>query len=250
MSTLTVHLARKSDNVKTGPIPVSTSTAATCPACPFKDKGCYAASGPLALHWRKVTAGERGTGWGEFCETVATLPEGQLWRHNQAGDLPGNGDTVDRAALDALVMANKGRRGFTYTHKPVEGASATAKANRAAVSNANVNGFTVNLSANNLPHADRLAGMGIAPVVTVLPLDYQRGNAKGQWTESMDAYKARLAALPQSTPEGRKVVVCPATYRDDVSCATCQLCQRQRNSVVGFPAHGVSKKAASAIAAS
>ena len=40
------------------------------------------------------------------------------------------------------------------------------------------------------------------------------------------------------TPKGRKVVVCPATQRDNVSCATCQLCQRQRSTIVGFPAHG------------
>jgi hypothetical protein len=34
------------------------------------------------------------------------------------------------------------------------------------------------------------------------------------------------------------VVICPATQRDDVSCASCQLCQRQRTAIVGFPAHG------------
>jgi len=50
------------------------------------------------------------------------------------------------------------------------------------------------------------------------------------------------------TPAGRKVVVCPATIRDDVSCASCQLCQRQRDFIIGFPAHGTSKKKASAIA--
>ena len=41
-----------------------------------------------------------------------------------------------------------------------------------------------------------------------------------------------------TTPAGRPVVICPATQRDDVSCASCQLCQRQRTAIVGFPAHG------------
>jgi hypothetical protein len=50
------------------------------------------------------------------------------------------------------------------------------------------------------------------------------------------------------TPAGRKVVVCPATQRDDVSCATCALCARQRDVIVGFPAHGVAKKKAMAAA--
>jgi hypothetical protein len=45
-----------------------------------------------------------------------------------------------------------------------------------------------------------------------------------------------------TTPKGRTVVVCPATIRDDISCASCQLCQRQRSVIVGFPAHGTRKR--------
>jgi len=41
-----------------------------------------------------------------------------------------------------------------------------------------------------------------------------------------------------TTPKGRKVVVCPATIRDDVSCASCQLCAKMRDAIIGFPAHG------------
>ncbi len=81
--------------------------------------GCYAKSGPLALHWSKVSDGSRGTDWRTFCESIASLPEGQLWRHNQAGDLPGMNLEIDRIMLADLVDANKGRNGFTYTHKPV-----------------------------------------------------------------------------------------------------------------------------------
>jgi hypothetical protein len=95
------------------------------------------------------------------------------------------------------------------------------------VAYANAAGFTVNLSANNLAHADDLADLGIAPVVTVLPAD---------------------ATDNTVTPKGRKVVICPATIRDDVSCATCGLCARLRDAIVGFPAHGASKRKAEAIA--
>ncbi len=217
-----VHLSPISSNAKTGPIPVSTTSAKTCPpSCPFNNGGgCYAGSGPLAMHWRKVTARERGSNWKAFCGQIASLPEGTLWRHNQAGDLCGEGETVNRAELRQLVRANAGRRGFTYTHKTNRAQSL------AAIRQANAEGFTVNLSANSLPHADQLARTGAGPVVVVLPSDATRNTF---------------------TPEGRKVVVCPATIRDGVTCATCQLCAKgARSVIIGFPAHGTSARKVSA----
>ena len=221
----------KSRNGKVGPIPASTTSANTCPdACPLKKAGCYADAGPLAIHWRAVTNGTRGTGIEEFAASVAALPANQLWRHNQAGDLPGIGDSIDNAALNKIVTANTGRRGFTYTHKPVCGDSDTARANAAAVDSANRNGFAINLSANTLAEADTLASLSIGPVVVVL--------------DAVEGIRADT-----TTPDGRRVVTCPATYRDNVSCATCKLCAvRDRTTIVGFPAHGASKKKAAAIA--
>lgn len=230
-----VHMTLKSRNAKTGDIPVSTTSAGTCPtACPFRADnvgGCYAASGPLAMHWRKVTSSERGTDWNTFCDTVASLPEGALWRHNQAGDLPGEGNKIDRKALRQLVKANAGRKGFTYTHKPM-----TNAANRKAIHDANKAGFTINLSGNNLTHADTLAALDIGPVVVVLASDHQ-GNTV--------------------TPEGRKVIQCPATRADleargkAINCKDCGLCAiAQRDFIVGFPAHGSAVKRATAVAMS
>lgn len=218
-----VHLALKSRNVKTGPIPVSTTEAKTCPpACPFNhmnEGGCYAAGGPLGMFWKKVNDGRAGDSWEQFTRQIAALPEGTLWRHNQAGDLPGDGDKIDARALSQLVKANAGRRGFTYTHKPL------TAGNRAAIKQANSRGFTVNLSGNTLAHADTLADANIAPVVVVLPSD-----TEGQRRDI-------------KTPQGRRVVVCPATYKDNVTCQSCGLCAvRDRQVVVGFPAHGISAK--------
>ena len=213
----TVHLTLKSANAKTGPIPVSTTSALSCSdTCPFKDNGCYAESGPLALHWRAVTAGDRGLTWPEFCDEISRLPDGQLWRHNQAGDLPGLGDYINPAAMQLLIDANQGRRGFTYTHKP-----ATPE-NLEIIRAANAAGFTINLSANNLTHADTLADTGAGPVVTVLPTN---------------------APAKTTTPAGRPVITCPAQTRDDVSCADCQLCARaDRPTIIGFLAHGTGAK--------
>lgn len=223
-----VHLTLKSSNAKTGPIPVSTSSATTCPTvCPFKANGCYADGGPLAIHWKAVTNGQRGTDWDTFCKAIADLPEGQLWRHNQAGDLPvvkgPLGETIDTVALNKLITANWGRKGFTYTHHDMADVH-----NRYMVQSANRRGFTVNLSANDLDHADELMALNVGPVVVVLPSD---------------------ARVNTRTPKGHTVVVCPATQRDDVTCATCALCQKaNRTTIVGFPAHGASKRKASVIA--
>lgn len=222
--TYTVHTTPKSKNVKTGEIPVTTTTADTCPDdCAFKDNGCYAQQGPLALHWAKVTKGERGDTWKEFLFKVQSFKADQLWRHNQAGDLAGDGKRLDAEANDQLADANTGKRGFTYTHYPV----LTDKHNAQVVKRMNDKGFVVNLSGNNLAHADALYDLGIAPVTTVLP--------ETQTTNT-------------TTPKGRKVVVCPATIRDNVSCATCQLCARNRDAIVGFPAHGTSKRKANEVA--
>ena len=205
-----VHLTLKSANVKTGPIPVSTTEKDSCPTNCAMRAECYADSGPLALHWRAVSAGTRGTDWDQFAQSIAALPEGQLWRHNQAGDLPQAGGTVDAVKLGQLVAANAGKRGFTYSHH-------RDSASLAWIKHANAWGFTVNLSANDLADADALADTQCGPVVVVVPSTTTKNTV---------------------TPKGRAVVICPATQRDDVSCATCQLCQRQRAAIVAFPAHG------------
>jgi len=213
----TIHFKTVSNNGKTGPIPVSTSSANTCPdACPFKKNGCYADSGPLALHWIKVTKGERGGSLEAFTNAIKIFPRGQLWRHNQAGDLAGDNNTIDAPALRAIVKANKGRKGFTYTHKPM------TEENQALVKEANENGFTINLSGNNLKHADELKALGIAPVTAIIP---DNAPNKGE------------------TPAGNRWIACPAQTRENVSCATCKLCSvSNRGIIVAFKAHGISKK--------
>lgn len=223
---LTYHLTLNSGNEKTGHIPVSTSPDKTCPPSCGVREGCYAKSGPLAWHWRRVSQGERGTSWGKFTAAISDLPAGQLWRHNQAGDLPGTGDVIDARALSQLVKANDGKRGWTYTHKPVLGESNLATSNRASVRYANRHGFTINLSANNLRHADELKSSDCGPVVVVVPGD---------------------SPHTVHTPAGHRVVVCPAQRDEGVTCADCGLCARQRSVIVGFLAHGRSAKRVEAV---
>ncbi len=230
-----VTLNMKSGNRKVGKIPVSTTEAGSCPSsCPLaspegagvsKGADCYAASGPLGMHWRKIGKDGRGTMWSLFCKAVAKFPANQLWRHNQAGDLPkGYTDSLDRDIVDAekcfeLSDASRGKRGWTYTHYDMD-----SPLNRAVVEEMNdVDGLTVNLSADSLSEADEYTDLGIGPVCVTLPKDApHRGN---------------------KTPNGLPVVVCPAQTQDDMSCQQCKLCQvRDRKSIVGFLAHGIASK--------
>ena len=180
-------------------------------------------NGKLALHWLKTTTGQRGTLWREFLSGIRSIPTGTLWRHNQAGDLPGVNNRINATALRELTRANNGKRGFTYTHKPTTGK------NLKAIREANAGGFTINLSANNLRHADRLMRHKL-PVAVVLPQE-------------------DIALRSQYTPAGHKVVTCPAIRSESITCKTCGLCQKQdRGFIVGFPAHGAQKRKATLIA--
>jgi len=166
----------------------------------------------LAIHWRNVSEGRRGCTFDDLLQEIGTLRRHALWRHNQAGDLtPEVPGVIDARKLTRLAMANRGRRGFTYTHYP------PTPENQAAILSANRLGFTVNLSAETLVQADAYADLGIAPVVVVLP----QGLTK-----------------PTRTPAGRQVIICPASTSNS-DCLNCGICQqRDRASIVGFPAHG------------
>jgi hypothetical protein len=72
------HISLKSTNKKTGSMVVTTSSQKTCPhSCPFKKNGCYADSGPLQIHWRKVTNGERGLTYKKFLEELRGIERWQ-----------------------------------------------------------------------------------------------------------------------------------------------------------------------------
>ena len=220
---MNVQLVKKSGNAKTGPIPTTTSPRSTCPTeCPLAgDGGCYAEAGYYTrMNWDKVDSGERGVDWTVFLSSIRKLPEGQLWRHNVAGDLPQDAyGMIDHSKLWDLAAANTSKRGFTYTHYSMD-----KPHNREAVAAANRVGFTVNVS-HNSPQEAIEATHG-QPRVTIVPEDYWQGqNRQGS------------------------IVRCPAEQSDTITCATCQLCQRAtRKDIVGFTVHGTRSAAANIIA--
>jgi len=217
------HLTQISANKKTGPIAVSTSPKSTCPDdCPLKEKGCYASNGPLNLHWQKVSNGERGVSFDDFLLQVGALPIESEYRHNQAGDLPGEHGQIDAPKLARLAATTKKRKlkAFTYSHYNV----LTNLNNRMAMKQANEQGFTINLSANHISEVDTLINLNIAPVAVIMPLN----SKKVSYTE-----------------KGNKVVICPAQTNDETRCIDCMLCaKKDRSFSIGFIAHGTSAKRA------
>lgn len=224
---MNVHFTKKSGNIKTGKIPVTSSPRSSCPlSCPLKGAGgCYGEDFRLKAFWTKVDEGTASNllSWDELCSKIENLPEGQLWRHNQVGDLPTREDDpegVDFTALHKLAKANSGKRGWTYTHK-----NPAYENNSTAIRVSNRLGFTINLSANSLSQADAYSSLNIGPVVVTVPANTPKVSF---------------------TPEGRKVVICPAQQIDELACDKCALCQKKdRSFIIGFRAHGMKKKALS-----
>ena len=218
---------RVSGNSKTGPIPVTMTERNSCPDnCGLKANGCYAEMGHIRIYWNNVNKpfkqGKNGFSGGsieDLARNIARLPKGQLWRMNQAGDLAHDNQVIDFTELSQIVRANRGKRGFTYTHHDT-----SIHANREFIRLANEGGFTVNLSADTLAQADELSALNIGPVVTLLAIDAQKVSY---------------------TPAGNTVIQCPATYRENFTCAECAICAvASRKAIIGFPVHGVAKRKA------
>ena len=213
MAQLLYHLTLESSNTKTGQIPVSTSSRDLCSiTCPLRGNGCYAEQGPLRLHWDAVTNGIRGILWPEFLAAIRALPDRQLWRHNQAGDLRDPNLKQGRQALASLVEANRGKRGFTYTHHRLKPAAIQA------VKAATAHGFTVNVSTESETAADIAMSKGLRAVFIVASDDKRR-----IWR----------------TQDGNVAITCPAQLRDGMTCERCKLCQsRPQHVAIAFRAHG------------
>lgn len=123
--------------------------------------------------------------------------------------------------MRAIIRANQGKRGYTYTHHDLNQGE-----NLSLIRAANRQGFTVNVSTETMAAADRAIAAGL-PAVLAIP-STEKGTS---WM----------------TPAGNRVLVCPAQRSDTLTCADCKLCHdRPANLIIGFIAHGTSKRKADA----
>ncbi len=225
-----------SNNVKTGKMPVTTSPIFTCPlACPYKEHGCYAAYGPIKMWWKSCTESciNLEKEWDKFTQRILyDIPKGTIWRHNQAGDLipsEKSANCICEKSAIHLSLINYGKRGYTYTHYPVVRQRDVSKLdvinNRMLIEEMNRFGFSVNISCNSLAHADEVIDSGLKAPVTVTLIE---------------SFKNKKVSF---TPNGHKVILCPAIWKKGMTCLKCQACMNtNRKAVIGFPAHGAGRK--------
>lgn len=201
-----------STNKKTGAIPVTRTDKTSCPTSCGAYAGCYAKSGPSAIHWNKLNNG--GLTALELSAKLLELPLGTMWRHNEAGDLAGENESIDVTQMDLIVNANMKRKlkGFTYTHKKSDDAIDYVKS-------ANKKGFTINISCDSMAEVEKFHKQGL-PCVTI--------------SDSINKV---------DVINNIKLVQCPAEYNDKITCKTCKMCAiPNRDYVIKFTPHGTAKK--------
>ena len=213
---MTLKYSLSAGNSKTGAMLLVRSPRSTCPdSCGLKGNGCYAENFPLVLHWVKQET--TGVDFATVLYAVRTLPKDSLWRLFEAGDFEPsseNPELISSQQVISLIAANKGKRGFGYTHYPV-------LPNLEAFQLMNSSGLTINVSADTFEQAAVYFSLGLPTVVVVsekFPKD--------------------------SVVEGMRVVVCPNQSVKKPNgkkplCLDCQLCQvADRDYIIGFRAHG------------
>lgn len=212
----------KSSNTKTGPIPVTMTERASCPdTCTLKKNGCYADNFPLSLHWDRVES--TGIEESKLLDKISALPNGQLWRHNVAGDLPSLAGLVDSNAFIRLIEAAKHTKPIIYTHHKLY------PHNQKLFANARAQGVVINASCEDIGTAYSAIKAGIN-AVCIMPID---------------AKPVTKLVNPDNHDELVRVVICPAQQKDSVTCASCGLCARDRVNagvIVGFIPHGAKAK--------
>ena len=168
-----------------------------------------------------MTEGLRGVTFSAFLAKIESLESGRLFRHNQAGDLPHTAGKISRAFIVRMVKGVRHLKAFTYTHH-----SLTLGENLSLLRYANRNGFTINVSTESEAAADDTIAAGLPAVIVV-----NSEETRTTW----------------HTSAGNVVLVCPAQRSDTKTCADCKLCHhRGRRVIIGFLAHGTSKRKANA----
>jgi len=192
-------LTQISHNKKTGPIAVSSTGWSSCPPTCGAREICYAKKGyHTRIHADAITREERGLPPEQFIRQVAALPPGTLFRHNVAGDLWHNRGPIDRKLLKLLTQATSHlRAAWTYTHHKPD------TWNQYAIRRASAEGFTVNLSTEDLDQAVALKRRGypVTCIVKDMPEAFEHKNVTFiRCPHQVDGSKTQCISCGNGTP--------------------------------------------------
>jgi hypothetical protein len=212
----------------------------TCPpSCPLYRSGCYAEGIRVRTPWDRastpVADGGTGVGVEMLSRQIRALPHGSRLRWGIAGDLLGEGEHIDEDAMSKIASAAQDAgcsAAWGYSHKlKLTGGIENILKVKALYRDY---GFVVSASLHGIDAAADFKRRTDLPVVTVLPASH-----------------SKRGVAPKTAADGTPLVVCPAAIEGSkVTCGTCggskgPLCARfDREYIVGFPAHGISKKKA------
>ena len=221
-------VTQRSANAKTGPVSVTYQATVSCVDCPLRGAGCYAETGMVALHKRRLDAAVRASkasptrqAQHEARGIDALRAVGQGLRIHTSGDCPTTESARIVADAAGRFMARGGGKAWSYTH-------AWRRVSRRAWG-----AVSVLASVETLDDAVRAMRRGWATARVVPSFTSDRA-----WIE-----------------RGIRWIPCPAQTRDDVTCDSCRLCWddaklRAISAGVAFEAHGSArKKAAAAVSA-
>ena len=225
-----------STNKKTGKMFVGKTDSSTCWNGCGIFKACYGKYGPISWKWNDLNRMQRRyakKSWSVFLTALGNLKSGEKWRDQEVGDLPTQESKkvrISKNRIKELATAAEHTQGWTYSHhkvlpRPWENHdSETVIHNRESIKYLNSgNGYTVNLSADNLAQADEKLALGIGPVCVTVPPN----TVKDKTT---------------NTPGGATVRQCPHEYAG-TQCIDCSWCKdKDRKFVVLFTGHGSGKK--------
>ena len=216
-----------SGNVKIGRLSTTLAGTVSCVDCTLRGRGCYAETGMVGIHVRRLNAKVRARKASPVRQAEheargidALRAVGQGLRIHTSGDCPTTESARIVADAAGRFMAHGGGKAWSYTH-------AWRRVPRKAWG-----AVSVLASVETLDDAVRAIrrGWATARVVPNFP-------SEKAWDEG-----------------GVRWIPCPAQTRDDVTCDSCRLCWddaklRTIKAGVAFEAHGSSKrKAAEAVA--
>lgn len=217
MGKLAIAVEKSADR-KTGKVSATYAPFASCPTtCPLQANGCYAGNGKVAIVMRRLgeEAAARNATPREIAEAEAAAIRGLTGK--RALRLHVGGDCADEETASIVATAAEeysakhGAKVWGYTH-------AWAGVARTAWRNVSM--------------------LASVHTVTAAKLALKRGYTP--------AIVIKEHASKAYTVDGLKVIPCPATIRDDITCEKCKLCWTSRNAAVGFPAHGAQTRKAQA----